>query len=121
MAFCIPMLGAALPRAYAQDLYINNNTNVSFGVHFQIRLANVTTPVIVLDTCVTVAPYDYYNHPLLLPYEFLYGTKIQCEDCGEENPYVGSSFYPESHESFRCGEIRDYVEQTGNDVTIAEL
>ena len=119
MAFCIPMLGAALPRAYAQSLLINNDTNVSFGVRFQIRLTNVVTPVIVLDTCVTVAAYDDYSRTLG-PYEFLYGTKIQCEDCGEENPYVSSSSYPESRESFLCGEIRYSVEQAGDVVNIYE-
>jgi len=120
MAFCIPMLGAALPRTYAQGtLYINNTTNVSFGVHFQIRLTNVVTPVIVLDTCVTVAANYYYSRTLG-PYEFLYGTKIQCEDCGEENPYVCSSFYPVSRELFKCGDVQYYVHQTGNDVELAE-
>lgn len=102
MAFCIPLLGAALPRAYAQTLDINNMANVSFGVHFRIHNGDCTSSYLVLDTCVTVPANTNYNHPLLSN-EFLLGTKIQCEDCGEESPYVGSSFYPESRESFRCG------------------
>ena len=121
MAFCIPMLGAALPRAYAQGtLNINNLANVSFGVHFRIHNGDCTSSYLVLDTCVTVPANTNYNHPLLSN-EFLLGTKIKCEDCGAANPYVSSSTgCPENRELFKCGGIRYYVHQIGNVVTIAE-
>jgi hypothetical protein len=119
MAICVPLLGAALPGAYAQ-LTTNNQANVSFGVHYQIHNGNCTSSSVVLDTCVTVAANSLYTL-VLGPGEFLLGTKIKCVDCGAGNPYVSSSTScPESRERFKCGDIRYYVHHVGNVVTIDE-